>query len=168
VRTVSATHPVYNPMSYHNGSIWPHDNAILVLGMALHGHARAALPIVRALFEAGVHSEFQRLPELYCGMTRQTGSRPVGYPVSCSPQAWASGSLYMLLQALLGIYPEAQSRILHVRDPVLPDFLSELTVSGLAIGGSRVALQFRRHGTRTLANLLSVEGDPLQVRIELS
>ena len=155
-------------MSYHNGSIWPHDNAILVLGMALHGHARAALPIVRALFEAGVHSEFQRLPELYCGMTRQTGSRPVDYPVSCSPQAWASGSLYMLLQALLGIYPEAQSRILHVRDPVLPDFLGELSVSGLAIGGSRVALQFRRHGTRTLANLLSVEGDPLQVRIELS
>jgi glycogen debranching enzyme len=168
VRTLSAAHPVYNPMSYHNGSIWPHDNAILVLGMALHGHARAALPIVRALFEAGVHSEFQRLPELYCGMTRQTGSRPVNYPVSCSPQAWASGSLYMLLQALLGIYPEAQSRILHVRDPVLPDFLSELSVSGLAIGGSRVALQFRRHGTRTLANLLSVEGDPLQVRIELS
>ncbi len=168
VRTLSAAHPVYNPMSYHNGSIWPHDNAILVLGMALHGHARAALPIVRALYEAGVHSEFQRLPELYCGMTRQIGPRPVGYPVSCSPQAWASGSLYMLLQALLGIYPEAQSRILHVRDPVLPDFLGELTVQGLAIGGSRVALQFRRHGTRTLANLLSVEGDPLQVRIELS
>ena len=168
VRTLSAAHPVYNPMSYHNGSIWPHDNAILVLGMALHGHARAALPIARALFEAGVHSEFQRLPELYCGMTRQSGSRPVDYPVSCAPQAWASGSLYMLLQALLGIYPEAQSRILHVRDPVLPDFLGELTVSGLAIGGSRVALQFRRHGTRTLANLLSIEGDPLQVRIELS
>jgi glycogen debranching enzyme len=168
VRTLSAAHPVYNPMSYHNGSIWPHDNAILVLGMALHGHARAALPIVRALYEAGVHSEFQRLPELYCGMTRQVGPRPVNYPVSCSPQGWASGSLYMLLQALLGIYPEAQSRILHVRDPVLPDFLAELTVSGLAIGGSRVALQFRRHGARTLANLLSVEGDPLQVRIELS
>ena len=73
VRTLSAAHPVFNPMSYHNGSIWPHDNAILVLGMALHGHARAALPIVRALYEAGVHSEFQRLPELYCGMTRQTG-----------------------------------------------------------------------------------------------
>ena len=168
VRTLSAAQPVYNPMCYHNGSMWPHDNALLVLGMALHGHGRAALPIVRALYEAGVHSEFQRLPELYCGMARQTGSRPVNYPVSCSPQAWASGSLYMLLQALLGIYPEAQSRILHVRDPVLPDFLSELSVSGLAIGGSRVALQFRRHGTRTLANLLSVEGDPLQVRIELS
>jgi glycogen debranching enzyme len=168
VRTLSAAHPAFNPMSYHNGSIWPHDNAILVLGMALNGHARAALPIVRALYEAAVHSEFQRLPELYCGMTRHGSSRPVNYPVSCSPQAWASGSLYMLLQALLGLYPEAPARILHVRDPVLPDFLGELTVSGIAIGGSRVALQFRRHGSRTLANLLSVEGDPLQVRIELS
>jgi glycogen debranching enzyme len=168
VRTLSASHAAFNPMSYHNGSIWPHDNAILVLGMALHGHTRAAIPIVRALYEAGVHSEFHRLPELYCGMTRQRGDRPVNYPVSCSPQAWASGSLYMLLQALLGIYAEAPAHILHIRDPILPDFLSELTVSGLAIGGSRVALQFRRHGTRTLANLLSVEGDPLQVRIELS
>jgi glycogen debranching enzyme len=168
VRTLSSSHPVFNPMSYHNGSIWPHDNAILVLGMALHGHARASLPIVRALYEAGVHADFQRLPELYCGMSRQGGARPVNYPVSCSPQAWASGSLFMLLQALLGIYAEAPARILHIRDPVLPDFLGELTVSGLAIGGSRVALQFRRHGTRTLANLLSVEGDPLQVRIELT
>jgi glycogen debranching enzyme len=168
VRTLSAAHPAFNPMSYHNGSIWPHDNAIMVLGMALHGHARAAAPIVRALYEAGTQSDFQRLPELYCGMTRQRSARPVNYPVSCSPQAWASGSLYMLLQAMLGIYAEAPARILHVRDPVLPEFLGELSVSGLAIGGSRVALQFRRHGARTLANLLSVEGDPLQVRIELT
>jgi glycogen debranching enzyme len=168
IRTLSKVHPVFNPMSYHNGSVWPHDNAILVLGMALYGHARGALPVVRALYEAGIHAEFQRLPELYCGMARGRGHRPVAYPVSCSPQAWASGSLFMLLQALLGIYPEAPARVLHIRDPVLPDFMSELTVSGLAIGGSRVALQFRRHGSRTLANLLGVEGDPLQVRIELS
>jgi glycogen debranching enzyme len=168
IRTVSAAHPVFNPMSYHNGSVWPHDNAIIVLGMAMYGHARKALPVVRALYEAGIHAEFQRLPELYCGMVRGRGARPVAYPVSCSPQAWASGSLFMLLQALLGIYAEAPAGVLHIRDPVLPDFLDDLTVSGLAIAGSRVALQFRRHGSRTLANLLGVEGDPLQVRIELS
>jgi glycogen debranching enzyme len=168
VRTLSASHTVFNPMSYHNGSVWPHDNAILVLGMALNGHARAALPIVHALYEAGVHTAFQRLPELYCGMTRQRGTSPVNYPVSCSPQAWASGSLFMLLQAMLGIYAEAPAHILHIRDPILPDFLSDLTVTGLAIGRSRVALQFRRHGTRTLANLLGIEGDPLQVRLELT
>jgi glycogen debranching enzyme len=168
IRTLSAAHPAFNPMSYHNGSVWPHDNAIVVLGMALYGHARTALPVVRAIYEAGVQTEYQRLPELYCGMTKGGGHRPVAYPVSCSPQAWASGSLFMLLQAMLGIYAEAPARVLHVRDPVLPDFLNELTVSGLAIGGTRVSLQFRRHGSRTLANLLSLDGDRLHVRIELS
>jgi glycogen debranching enzyme len=168
IRTLSAAHSVFNPMSYHNGSVWPHDNAIVVLGMALYGHARSALPVVRAIYEAGVQTEYQRLPELYCGMARGRGHRPVAYPVSCSPQAWASGSLFMLLQAMLGIYAEAPARVLHVRDPVLPDFLNDLTVSGLAIGGTRVSLQFRRHGRRTLANLLSLDGDRLQVRIELS
>jgi glycogen debranching enzyme len=168
IRTLSAAHPVFNPMSYHNGSVWPHDNAIVVLGMALHGHARSALPVVRALYEAGVHADFQRLPELYCGMTKGRGHRPVAYPVSCSPQAWASGSLFMLLQAMLGIYAEAPARVLHIRDPILPDFLNDLTVSNLPIGGTRVSLQFRRHGSRTLANLIGLEGDRLQVRIELS
>jgi glycogen debranching enzyme len=168
VRTLSASHPVFNPMSYHDGSVWPHDNALLVLGLSLYGHARSALPIVRAVYEAGAGSAFQRLPELYCGLNRGTDDRPVGYPVSCSPQAWASGALFMMLQALLGLYPDAPAGILHVRDPVLPDFLDHLTLEGLSIGGSRVALQFRRHGSRTLANLLGIEGTPLQVRIELS
>jgi glycogen debranching enzyme len=168
IRTVSAAHPVFNPMSYHNGSVWPHDNALVVLGMALYGHAWSALPVVRAIYEAAIQTEYQRLPELYCGMARGRGHRPVAYPVSCSPQAWASGSLFMLLQAMLGIYAEAPARVLHVRDPVLPDFLNELTVTRLPIGSTRVSLQFRRHGTRTLANLLSLEGDRLQVRIELS
>ncbi|HEY9507668.1 MAG TPA: glycogen debranching N-terminal domain-containing protein [Gemmatimonadales bacterium] len=168
IRTLSAGHAAFNPLSYHNGSVWPHDNAIVVLGMALYGHARKALPVVRAIYEAGIQTDYQRLPELYCGMTRGRGHRPVSYPVSCSPQAWASGSLFMLLQAMLGIYAEAPARVLHVRDPVLPDFLNELTVSDLPIGGTRVSLQFRRHGSRTLANLLNLEGDRLQVRIELS
>ena len=169
VRTLSAAHPVYNPMSYHNGSIWPHDNAILVLGMALHGHARAALPIVRALYEAGVHSEFQRLPELYCGMTRQTGLAAgrlsgelltPGLGVGLALHAAAGAARHL---------PRGASRASSTcAIRCCPISSSELTVSGLAIGGSRVALQFRRHGTRTLANLLSVEGDPLQVRIELS
>jgi glycogen debranching enzyme len=136
--------------------------------MALFGRARAALPVVTALYEAGLHQEMRRLPELFCGMPRRGGLRPVDYPVSCSPQAWASGSLFLLLQAMLGLYAEAPRGVLHVRDPVLPAFLDELTVRNLAIGESRVALQFRRHGSRTLANLLSVEGERLQVRIELS
>ncbi|HEX5385291.1 MAG TPA: glycogen debranching N-terminal domain-containing protein [Gemmatimonadales bacterium] len=167
IRTLSAAHPVFNPMSYHDGSVWPHDNAIVVLGMALYGRARQALPVVRGLHEAAVRAEFQRLPELFCGMTRQRGVRPVRYPVSCSPQGWASGAFFMLLQALLGVFPEAPAGLLHIRNPVLPDFLDRLTITNLAVGQARVALQFRRYGERTLANLLEVRGGPLQVRIEL-
>jgi glycogen debranching enzyme len=168
IRTLSTLHPAFNPMSYHNGSVWPHDNAIAVLGLALYGKAREALPVVRALHEAAVRFEFQRLPELFCGMARERGVRAVRYPVSCSPQAWASGAFFMLLQAMLGLFPEAPAGVLHVRNPVLPDFLEELTVSGLRVGRSRVSLQFRRHGDRTLANLLALSGAPLQVRIELT
>jgi glycogen debranching enzyme len=167
IRTLSAEHAAFNPMSYHNGSVWPHDNAIAVFGLSLFGRARDALPVVRALHEASGRADFNRLPELFCGMTRQRGVRPVRYPVSCSPQAWASGAFFMLLQGMLGILPEAPARVLHVRNPVLPDFLNELTVSRLAVGDARVSLQFRRHGERTLAHLLEVSGGSLQVRIEL-
>ena len=167
IRTLSAAHRVYNPMSYHNGSVWPHDNALAVFGLARYGLAGEALPVVRGLHEAAIGADFQRLPELFCGMTRQRGSRLVRYPVSCSPQAWASGAFFLILQGMLGIYPEAPARVLHIRNPMLPDFLSGLTVSGLTVGDSRVSLHFRRHGERTLANLLEVEGGRLQVRIEL-
>ncbi|HEU4697578.1 MAG TPA: glycogen debranching N-terminal domain-containing protein [Gemmatimonadales bacterium] len=168
IRTLSARHPAYNPMSYHDGSVWPHDNAIIVLGLAHNGFAERAHPVVRGLHEAAARDEAQRLPELFCGIPRGYATRPVAYPVSCSPQAWASGAMFMMLQAMLGLFPEAPARVLHVRNPVLPDFLCELTVADLQVGGSRVALQFRRHQDRTLCNLLGISGAPLQVRIELS
>jgi glycogen debranching enzyme len=168
IRTLSAAHPVFNPMSYHDGSVWPHDNAIVALGLALYGHTRAALPVLTALHETAPHMPSHRLPELFCGMQRAHGMRPVLYPVSCSPQAWASGSLFMLLQAVLGILPDAPAGVLHVRAPLLPRFLRKLELRGLRVGGSRVDLQFRRHRHRTLANLLAVEGEPLRVVIELS
>ena len=168
IRTLSAAHPVYNPMSYHNGSIWPHDNALVVLGLSLHGYSRQTLPVFTALHDAAVNMKFHRLPELFCGMPRAHGMRPVRYPVSCSPQAWASGAFFMLLQAVTGILPDAAAGVLHIREPHLPPFLRDMTVSRLRIGESRVSLQFRRHGERTLANLLAVEGEPLRVVIELS
>jgi glycogen debranching enzyme len=168
IRTVCATHPVFNPMSYHNGSVWPHDNALVALGLGLYGHREQASRILTGLYEACVHMESSRLPELFCGMERLTGMQPVLYPVSCTPQAWASGAVFMLLQGALGLFPEAPAGVLHVRDPVLPDFLRDLMITGLRIGNSRVALQFRRHRDRTLVNLLEIEGAPLQVRIELS
>ncbi len=168
LRTLSAAHPVFNPMSYHNGSIWPHDNALVGLGLSLSGHKSSALRILTALHQAATGLRYHRLPELFCGMDRGHGEGPVLYPVSCSPQAWAAGSLFMLLQAATGILPDGPAGELHIRDPLLPLFLDTLTVTGLHVGRSRVTLQFRRRGSRTLANLLAVEGDPLQVRIELS
>lgn len=167
IRTLSARHPVFNPMSYHNGSIWPHDNALVVLGMAQYGLTARTHPVVAALQETAAQMEFQRLPELYCGIQRAMGNRPVLYPVSCSPQAWASGALFLMLQAVLGIAPEAPAGLLHIREPTLPIFLRDLTITGLPVGRSRVSLRFARHRDRTLVNLLEVEGEPIQVRIEL-
>jgi glycogen debranching enzyme len=167
IRTLSSRHAVYNPMSYHNGSVWPHDNALIVLGLALNGFGSRALPVIAALHDTAAHMEFNRLPELYCGIARGNGLRPVLYPVSCSPQAWASGSLFMMLQAVLGIFPEADSGVLHVRNPMLPGFLRELTITGLAVGRSKVSLHYASHGDRTLVNLFGIEGEPIQVRIEL-
>jgi glycogen debranching enzyme len=168
IRTLSARHGVFNPMSYHNGSVWPHDNALIVMGLSHYGFASRALPVVTAAHDTAAAMEFNRLPELYCGMSRAHGTRPVLYPVSCWPQAWASGAMFLMLQAVLGIFPEAQSGLLHVRNPVLPSFMRELTINGLGVGRSRVSLHFRRHGARTLVNLFGIEGEPLQVRIELT
>jgi glycogen debranching enzyme len=158
---------VYNPMSYHNGSVWPHDNAIVAFGLALAGHTRAMLPILSGLFDVSRGFANHRLPELLCGIERGRSQAPVHYPVSCIPQAWASGAFYMLLQGAAGILPDAPAGILHVRDPQLPDFLRELTVSRLPVGGSRVTLQFVRENQKTVAKLIEVEGEPLQVVIEL-
>jgi glycogen debranching enzyme len=168
IRTLSASHPVFNPMSYHDGSVWPHDNALVALGLGLYGRRVEAGQVLTGLYEAAAQMDQRRLPELFCGMQRTPGMRPVLYPVSCSPQAWASGAFFMLLQGVLGLFPEAPAGVLHVRDPVLPAFVRDVTVSGLPVGRSRVSLQFRRHRDRTLVNLLEIEGEPLQVRIELS
>ncbi|MBX6332381.1 MAG: amylo-alpha-1,6-glucosidase [Gemmatimonadaceae bacterium] len=168
LRTLSADQPVFNPMSYHDGTVWPHDNAIVALGLSLCGQKAAMAPIFSALHDAVRGMPYHRLPELYCGMVRAQGLRPVLYPVSCSPQAWASGAFFMLLQAATGILPDAPGHELHIREPALPPFLRELVIQGLQVGGSRVALQFTRRGERTLANLLDVEGDPVRVRIDLS
>jgi glycogen debranching enzyme len=169
IRTLSSRHPVFNPMSYHNGSVWPHDNAVIVMGMSHYGLGANALPIISAAHDAAAAVEFNRLPELYCGMNRDGAVRPVLYPVSCSPQAWASGALFLMLQGVLGILPDAPAGMLHIRNPVLPTGLQELTITDLEVGHARVSLHFGRHASRTLVNVLAVESgaEPLQVRIEL-
>ena len=169
IRTLSARHPVFNPMSYHNGSIWPHDNALIVMGMSHYGLGGNALPAVNAAHDAAAASNFNRLPELYCGMRRNGATRPVQYPVSCSPQAWASGALFMMFQGVLGILADAPEGALHIRNPVLPTSLDELTITNLRVGQGLVSLHFGRHASRTIVNVLSVEslGDPIRVQVEI-
>jgi glycogen debranching enzyme len=169
IRTLSARHPVFNPMSYHNGSVWPHDNALIVMGLSHYGLAAHASPVVSATQDAAAVADLARLPELYCGISRDGAAAPVSYPVSCSPQAWASAALFLMLQGMLGIAPDAPRRVLHVRNPVLPAHLQELTITNLAVGRARVSLRFARHATRTLVNVLSIESEEgsLQVQIEL-
>jgi glycogen debranching enzyme len=166
LRTLSANHKAFNPMSYHNGSVWPHDNAIVALGLARSGHPQATLPIFTGLYEVSSAFKNNRLPELFCGMTRQRDRAPVHYPVSCIPQAWASGAFFMLLQAATGLEPDAPGGRLRIRSAHLPTFLRELNVADLQVGGSQVSIQFARGQNGTAAEILSVEGEPLEVEVE--
>jgi glycogen debranching enzyme len=155
-------------MSYHDGSVWPHDNALIVMGMSHYGLGANSLPIVVATTEAAAGARHNRLPELYCGMERTGETRPIQYPVSCSPQAWAAGAPFLMLQGALGILPDAPAGAVHIRNPVLPTHLSKLTITNLRVGASRLSLHFERHASRTLVNVLAVESsaEPVRVQIE--
>ncbi|MDB4964391.1 MAG: Amylo-alpha6-glucosidase [Myxococcales bacterium] len=167
VRTLARGQAVFNPISYHNGSVWPHDNAICALGAARHGRGDAALRILEGLYHASLHFRRGRLPELFCGLSRGEGETLVHYPVSCSPQAWASGAFFLLLQACLGLTADAPARRLTIRDPRLPAFLERLDLLNLSVGASKVSLHFARHGSRTHVDVLEVTGDELRVTIEV-
>jgi glycogen debranching enzyme len=166
VRTLARGQAVYNPLSYHNGSVWPHDNALLAAGASEHGRTDAALTILDAIHQASRHYRRHRLPELFCGLGRGEGDFLVHYPVSCSPQAWASGAFFLLLQATLGLRPDAPHGELVVHAPRLPSFLDELDLLDLKVGEARVSLRFQRAGRRTHVDVLDRSG-PLKVRIDL-
>ncbi len=127
IRTLSKFEKRYNPMSYHNGSIWPHDNSVIALGLSRHGYMNEVETLTKALFDASLTMEMQRMPELFCGFGRQPNEAPTLYPVACSPQAWASGSLFLLLQSICGIDIAAHKQQIILHQPALPDFLNELT-----------------------------------------
>ncbi|MCK4268064.1 MAG: amylo-alpha-1,6-glucosidase, partial [Actinomycetia bacterium] len=112
IRTVSKDAATYNPMSYHNGSIWPHDNSIIVRGLKRYGRIREAEHVATGIFEAAIYHSYHRLPELFCGFTRRGSNSPVEYPVACSPQAWAAGAIFMILQSILGLTANAPKNIL--------------------------------------------------------
>jgi glycogen debranching enzyme len=143
IRTLADGQPRYNPMSYHNGSIWPHDTALCAAGMSRYGHRAAVVRILSEMFEAANHFSM-RLPELYCGFPRVSGQGPVPYPVACLPQAWASGCIFMLLQALLGVQIEGRLAEVHIERPLLPIGIESLEIGDLAVGDARISLEFQR------------------------
>ena len=124
-----AEEPRYNPMSYHNGSIWPHDNALIALGFARYGQKRALERVFKGLFDAATYMDLRRLPELFCGFRRARGHGPTLYPVACSPQAWAAATPFALLQASLGLEFEPAEQEIRLRNPSLPSFLDEVVLA---------------------------------------
>lgn len=146
IRTLSANCVSYNPMSYHNGSIWPHDNSIIAYGLAKVGRLDLAVRITTSLFEAARLMYYKRLPELFCGFSRQFRilDPPVSYPVACIPQAWAAASIFYLIQAMLNMEPDAQSNKLRILNPVIPDWLDSLKIKNVRIGKSIVDLEFNK------------------------
>lgn len=133
IRTIGAKEARYNPMSYHNGSVWPHDNALTAMGLASYGFLEHFEKVFAGIFDASLHMELQRLPELFCGFHRRNGAAPTLYPVACSPQTWASGALLFMLQAALGIYFEAGKGIVIFKQPELPDFLTSVYLKNLMV-----------------------------------
>lgn len=164
-RTMSSEEKIFNPLSYHRGSVWPHDNSIIAHGMALYEFRDPANQIVHSLFQAALNFRDYRLPELFCGIERREFDEPVQYPVSCSPQAWASGAVFLFLTSVLGIRPSAQRKELNIVTPTLPPFLDHLNIRNLHIGGSRVELDFSRRGNKTFCNVVNIEGDKLLVNV---
>jgi glycogen debranching enzyme len=147
LRTLARGEARYNPMSYHNGSVWPHDTALCAAGLARYGRRDGAVRLLRGAFEAAVHFDM-RLPELFCGFSRVQGAPPVAYPVACLPQAWAAGSSFMLLQACLGIEIDGLRGEIDVHRPELPLGIDEVRLRGIQVGDERADLLFRRTGQR--------------------
>ena len=165
LRTMSQQERVFNPLSYHRGSVWPHDNSIVAHGMALYEFREPANQILTALFQAALNFRDYRLPELFCGIERRDYDEPVQYPVSCSPQAWASGAVFLMVMSVLGLRPSAPRKELNIVNPTLPTFLDSLSIRNMQVGGSRVGLDFTRRGDRTFCNVVDIEGDKLLVNI---
>ncbi len=159
VRTLAAGEARYNPMSYHNGSVWPHDNALIALGLARYGFKNEALQILEGLFDAAANMDLRRLPELFCGFRRVPSSGPTLYPVACSPQAWASATPFALLQAVLGLGFDYTTRTIRFDRPRLPESLDEVRIRNLRLGNGVVDVQLRRAGSDVAVNVLRRSGD---------
>ena len=159
VRTVAVGEARYNPMSYHNGSIWPHDNGLIALGLARYGHKKGALSIFEGIFDSAIYDDLRRLPELFCGFERRRRQGPTSYPVACSPQAWAAATPFALVAAAIGCVIDPETSALQLNRPVLPKFLDDLTIRNIAIGDARVDLRLARVDGDVTTAVLKRYGD---------
>jgi glycogen debranching enzyme len=159
VRTLATGERRYNPMSYHNGSVWPHDNAMIAFGDIATREKDLALGIMSGLLDLSIFIELHRLPELICGFPRRAGKAPTLYPVACAPQAWAAGAVFLVLQACLGLSIDAKKSRVYLQYTALPESIGEVRIRNLKIGNSSVDLFFERHAETVAANILRRSGD---------
>jgi glycogen debranching enzyme len=159
IRTVSTQEHRYNPMSYHNGSIWPHDNAMIAYGFSRYGLMNETTQVLAGIFESTERMENHRLPELFCGFDRKKGQSPTSYPVACSPQAWSVGAAFLMIQACLGMNINAEEKTITLSHPVLPSFLTEITITNLRVNNQLIIFQVRRNKEEVQATLLSPNTD---------
>jgi glycogen debranching enzyme len=144
IRTISTAETRFNPMAYHNGSVWPHDNALIAYGMARYGMTRQANQVFNGMFKAAMYFDLHRMPELFCGFEKEAGEGPVLYPVACAPQAWSAASMFMLFQACLGIHVDGIRQQVTLARPTLPCFLNEIRIINLQVGDSSLDLYLTR------------------------
>jgi glycogen debranching enzyme len=160
IRTIGSGELRYNPMSYHNGSIWPHDNALIGLGLSMYGFQDAVASILNALYEASLHVDLHRLPELFCGFhKRMDSSGPTLYPVACAPQAWAAGAPYLLLQASLGLTVKALERQVCFTNPILPPNIDEVRIENLGVPNAECDVIVHRHTGGVGVDVLRKQGE---------
>jgi glycogen debranching enzyme len=165
IRTLSSLSPAYNPMGYHVGSVWPHDNSMIGVGLRSLGLVEQALELSQGLIDMMLHQPYNRPPELFCGYERVEDKAPVNYPVACSPQAWATGSVFQLLQTMVNLVPDARNNCLRIIDPALPESINSLSLHNLRIGQTLLDLEFERSGNTTACRVAKKRGN-LRVVIE--
>lgn len=165
IRTLSSLSPAYNPMGYHIGSVWPHDNALIAIGLRSLGLIDQALELAQGLLDMTMRQPYQRPPELFCGFERSDGNDPVQYPVACTPQAWATGSIFQLLQLMVNLVPDAPANTLRIIDPALPPSINHLSLHNLRVGPTLLDLEFERSNGATACRVSKKRGN-LRVIIE--
>ncbi|MBH8562320.1 amylo-alpha-1,6-glucosidase [Nostoc sp. CENA67] len=165
IRTLSSLSPAYNPMGYHIGSVWPHDNSLIAMGLRSLGLIDQALELFQGLFDMTSLQPYQRPPELFCGYERNGDHAPVQYPVACTPQAWATGTIFQLVQMVVNLVPDAQNNCLRIIDPALPESINHLSIHNLQVGTTILDLEFERSGSTTACRVAKKRGN-LRVVIE--